>query len=299
MPMPKEDTNMIATYEEVSADKVGENGFISYRVKIAEDGHYYLSPYSIDTRHEDYPNEASVLTIPSSITFTTPQPNEKMEVATNFGIINLGNVVDDETFCTGQDVTLYVEEIEVLQELYYTQSGKRGMFTSFVIPDTVTSINTSSFVSLQGLTEIELPYGITTVPSFYNCIALEKISIPNSVTSINLGVFMGCTNLKTVALPDSITSIGGSAFANCSSLEEIVLPKTLEVISSKMFYNCTNLKKITVPATIKTVEQNAFEGCTSITDVYFMGTPESTTSIEVAEGNDTLFNAQTHFPNAE
>ena len=52
----------------------------------------------------------------------------------------------------------------------------------------------------------------------------EQVDIPNYVTSIARGAFLGCSSLKSINIPDSVKSIGEGAFSGCSSLESMTLP---------------------------------------------------------------------------
>jgi hypothetical protein len=47
---------------------------------------------------------------------------------------------------------------------------------------------------------------------------LADIVIPDSVTSIGDGAFVGCTSLKSLVIPDGVTSIGAWAFSGCNNL---------------------------------------------------------------------------------
>ena len=47
---------------------------------------------------------------------------------------------------------------------------------------------------------------------------MADIVIPDSVTSIGDGAFVGCTSLKSLVIPDGVTSIGAWAFSGCNNL---------------------------------------------------------------------------------
>ena len=47
---------------------------------------------------------------------------------------------------------------------------------------------------------------------------MADIVIPDSVTSIGDGAFVGCTPLKSLVIPDGVTSIGAWAFSGCNNL---------------------------------------------------------------------------------
>ena len=48
---------------------------------------------------------------------------------------------------------------------------------------------------------------------------LEKIILPESVTSIGQNAFAFCTNLLEVTIPGSVTSIDSSAFFECPNVK--------------------------------------------------------------------------------
>ena len=54
--------------------------------------------------------------------------------------------------------------------------------------------------------------------AFSNCTSLTSVTIPDSVTSIGVAVFVQCTGLTSVTIGSSVTSIGYYAFGVCTSL---------------------------------------------------------------------------------
>ena len=53
------------------------------------------------------------------------------------------------------------------------------------------------------------------------------IEIPQGVTSIGFGAFIGCKSLTSITIPNSVTSIGGVAFKDCKNLTSITIPRHL------------------------------------------------------------------------
>lgn len=86
--------------------------------------------------------------------------------------------------------------------------------------------------------------------AFRDCISLQSITIPNSITSIGNSAFTGCRLLHTITIPHSVTSIGEYAFRNCKNLESVILPNSLKTIPNFLFEYCDSLKTISIPDSV-------------------------------------------------
>ena len=80
--------------------------------------------------------------------------------------------------------------------------------------------------------------------SFYYCLSLANITMPNSVTSIGSNAFQYCYSLASITIPSGVTSIGSNAFQSCSSLASITIPSSVTSIATKAFTNCYGLGAI-------------------------------------------------------
>lgn len=102
-----------------------------------------------------------------------------------------------------------------------------------------TIVNLSE-LDLTGASNIRV-YAFQQIHSLISC------SIPNSVTSINMGAFSNCTNLETITIPTSVTYIGQEAFYRCN-LKTVVIPNNVTYIGGQAFAYCSNMLAITVLA---------------------------------------------------
>ncbi|MBP65471.1 MAG: hypothetical protein CL727_06880, partial [Chloroflexi bacterium] len=98
-------------------------------------------------------------------------------------------------------------------------------------------------------------------------------TIPDSVTSIGGGAFLGCNGLASITIPDSVTSIGSRVFEDCSGLTSVTISNNVTSIGEKAFWGCSSLTNVTIPDSVASIGAWAFNGCRSLT------------SIEVGKGN--------------
>jgi hypothetical protein len=103
-------------------------------------------------------------------------------------------------------------------------------------------------------------------------------TIPDSVTSIEMGAFAGCTSLMSIIIPENFNVIMPWAFFNCTSLTSVTIPNKVTSIGNQAFYTCTSLTTVNIPGNVTTIGSNAFYSCTSLTSITI---PESVISIEM------------------
>ena len=139
-----------------------------------------------------------------------------------------------------------------------------------VIPNSVTSIGSSTFSGCSGLTSVTIHNNVTYIGggAFSGCSGLTSVTIPNSVTSINNGVFYNCNGLTSVTIPNSVTSIGSLAFCGCSGLASVTIPNSVTFIDDYAFDHCSGLTSIIIGSGIKNIDNTAFASCTNLADVY-------------------------------
>lgn len=173
--------------------------------------------------------------------------------------------------------------------------------SSFSIPNSVTSIGEGAFTGCKELTSIEIPYSVVNIGGniFGSCSSLASIKvddnntvydsreqcnaiittttneliagcantiIPNTVTSIGAGAFVG-SGLKSITIPNSVTNIGPYGFGWCSSLLSVNFPERLKTISESMFIACPSLTAIVIPNNVDSIGERAFNSCTGLTSV--------------------------------
>ncbi len=172
--------------------------------------------------------------------------------------------------------------------------------TSYVIPDSVTSIGDYAFEDCKNLSSITIPDGVTSIGEhgFDNCNKLTSIAIPDGVTNIADGTFTWCQKLSSVTIPGSVTSIGENAFGNCyrlrtitipdsvtniaylafsdSGLRSVVIPDSVTNYGPCIFYGCESLTSATIGKGAKKIGSAMFDGCSNLTSVII---PDTVTEI--------------------
>jgi len=107
-----------------------------------------------------------------------------------------------------------------------------------------------------------IPYG-----AFENCIYINSISIPNSVTAIDANAFRNCKSLKEIIMSNNITLIRENAFYNCEKLCSITIPDGVDTISNHSFAYCSSLTTINIPNSVTAIGTGAFSDCTALTTI--------------------------------
>ena len=124
---------------------------------------------------------------------------------------------------------------------------------NIVLPETVTEIGSCAFSSCD-FTTFSIPQGVTSIEygTFYDCKYLSTIRIPDSVESIDMHAFYNCESLTSVIIPGSVTSIGDSAFQDCAGLSYITVhaetPPVVEIGEEEHLFSGADNCLIYVPS---------------------------------------------------
>ena len=175
------------------------------------------------------------------------------------------------------DGLVYEEANEEITITGYTGAGGEVMIPAKIDDKPVTKIAEGAFqVSLVpaavNITKITIPNSVTTIERgvFFGCSNLQEVVFPENVSiSSAASMFRDCTALQSITLPITLTEIGNSMFNNCSSLINVNFPSDnqIETIGRTAFQNCVLLSEVILPEKLRSIGTRAFDGCTSLTDI--------------------------------
>ena len=98
--------------------------------------------------------------------------------------------------------------------------------------------------------------------------ALQSVTIPATVLSIDEYAFSNCKDLSFVSIQEGVLTLGKFVFQGCSSLAKISLPNSIKELGYECFRG-TALSSFTCPDSLRTIGGWCFCNCKSLTNVTF------------------------------
>jgi hypothetical protein len=152
--------------------------------------------------------------------------------------------------------------------------------TSLTIPNSVTTIGDGAFAGCSGLTSLTIPYSVTAIGNdvFSDCRRLTAIrtDAANKQYSSENGVLFNKYRTKLVCypagktgryvIPNSVTMIGNGAFLGCSGLTSLTISNSVTTIGDMTFLGCSGLTSVSIPHSVTSIGA-AFSDCSSLTDI--------------------------------
>ncbi len=126
--------------------------------------------------------------------------------------------------------------------------------------------------------DIVIPDRVTEIGTgaFIGNTEILSVRFPSTLKKIGVRAFMECSALHTVELPESLTYIGGEAFLRCKSLKEVTIPSGVKQVGLASFSECDNLHSVVISEGVTKICKDAFNGCSSIQSLFV---PPSVTEI--------------------
>ena len=143
-----------------------------------------------------------------------------------------------------------------------------------------------------------IPEGVTRIGNyvFQNWSHLKSVVIPDSVTSVGTGAFLGCsglqfnqydnanylgnenhpylvlmnaknTSITSCTIPEQTRAIYDSAFAGCGELTRMTIPGGVTGIGDRAFADCRSLTDLTIGNSVAHIGEEAFKACSRLASV--------------------------------
>lgn len=220
---------------------------------------------------------------------------------------SIGSIGEGAFDCREDLSKVYINSLENWCKIDFKDSGSQPMcnfadlyingnlLTDLTVPDSITSINNYTFSGCTSITSVTLSNCITKIcdDAFSFCDNLEKVEFGHELKSIGNYAF-AYTSLTNITIPDSVTYIGDYAFS-CCPFESIVIPDSLTSVNDYAFSYCQDLKTVIIPDSVTKIGYSAFDECLFISNVLFSGDKKQWGSVEIAEENTELCDAEIHY----
>ena len=170
-------------------------------------------------------------------------------------------------------------------DIIVENAGKGIDFPKFTIVDD--KIATQSYYCDSSLEEYEFPDGVESIGEFaFARSGLNKVDIPDTVSTIGYGAFYHCDNLSEVNIPDTVTNIAQYAFAKTPFLDNfnsdfvivgdgilvsykgndsvVAIPEGVKTVADGAFKDHMGITAVNFPDSLLKIGEEAFEGCPNL-----------------------------------
>ena len=258
--------------------------FVDIEHLIIEEGILYIGEYAFLSCVS-----LKTVIIPNSVKFMLKGAFKDCINLTDIKLSESLNEICDNMFegCTNLKTIIIPNSVSILHPYIFRNSG----LTTIHIPSNVKIIS-SSFQDSKHLKTITIDEGLEKITdsAFSGCSALEEIKLPNSITSLGIGIFGKCSSLKIMTVPfipgltsgtSMINFFSHYEFDNCypvqtdtvpsyipNSLEEVNLTKGGIKLPFSAFAGLKSVKRISFPNDIIHIGGRCFAGMESLEEIF-------------------------------
>ncbi|MBR4105529.1 MAG: leucine-rich repeat protein, partial [Thermoguttaceae bacterium] len=162
------------------------------------------------------------------------------------------------------------EELRLIDDWAFFKSNNLQTL-DFGTKSSLQKIGVRAFGQCAVLKRVTLPDSLETLDesAFAYSHSLTEVILNRSLKEIGDGAFYCCDALKQISFGDRLERIGSGAFCGCSSLTQVVLPQKLYQIGVDAFSDCKALTQVVLPQALRKIGASAFEGCKALSSVAF------------------------------
>lgn len=169
---------------------------------------------------------------------------------------------------TNATLAYQINESALTAVITHCNTDATGTLT---IPDTideykVVKIGAEAFKDCLGLESVVIPQTVTDIEesAFQGCKKLASVTIPEGITEIKPYTFSGC-GLTSLDFPDSLVKIGDYAFQNLK-MRNLTIPNHIEACGTGAFAN-SSLINVVLPDGLENISDEMFERCDDLRTV--------------------------------
>ena len=233
----------------------------------------------------------TTLNLPSSLEYITGQA-----FSTSAATIETINIPESNEYYKAEDGYIYSKDgtelvyvlankttISINEDVEVIKSGAMYYIsvTEIIIPDNVTTIESTAFRYSNTLKSIYIGKGVNSLsPTFKasgNIYGTLDITIDEEnpyykiegnliLTKDGKEVVTYLKNVQSQIIPEGVEKLGSNALRSLNATE-IILPSTLKEIEEGAISGCTGLTEIEIPSSVVTIATNAFDGCSNLEEV--------------------------------
>ena len=193
------------------------------------------------------------------------QTSSQLGWSCSCGCVNNGN------FCSNCGKKKGQQQSQQIQNQQSNNNNSKKSVTYNKQGKNTTQIITKNNKNVNKPIEVTLDDYALEILGYKDKNAIIEIDIPEIfkhkgkdyiVTSIKAELFKDCKELVKVTIPQSVISIENNAFENCKNLKEVIIPDIV-YIGNEAFKNCRTIKSLKISENMK-VGENAFKGVKNV-----------------------------------
>ena len=218
--------------------------------------------------------ELEEVTFSGSFSFTTQSTIREQVNSAFYGCTSLTTVNLATSKAIPDFMFMDCESLTTVNFANVTSIGKYAFyncgFTSVTLPSTITSVGREAFSGCVNIITVDIQCAVSEYGIFYECTALNSVTLGEAVTSIASGLFYGCTSLVEIEIPSTVISIGSNGLENCGFVELVIPSSVTSIGSLSLAYN-KKLEKVTINSAFTGSSNNILSDCPNLKEVVFNG----------------------------